>query len=94
LSSFITNILIVPISTILLIFGFFCVVISLIIPNLSFLFFAPVSLILAYVLFIVDKFSSMIVEINNFPLILLFVSYLIIIYFAYKVRKNKFEFYL
>lgn len=94
LSSFITNILIVPISTILLIFGFFCVVISLIIPNLSFLFFAPVSLILGYVLFVVDKFSFMIVEVNNFPLILLFISYLIIIYFAYQLRKNKFEFYL
>ena len=92
LSSFITNILVVPISTILLVFGFLCVVFSLIIPSLSFLFFIPITLILDYILFIVDKFSFMIVEINNFPLIFLIFIYLIFIFTAYKLRKDRFEF--
>ena len=93
LSSFITNILIVPISTILLILGFLCVVLSLIFPGFSFLFFFPISIILGYILFIINIFSFMIVEINNIPLIFIFITYLILGFLAYKLRKNKFEFY-
>ncbi len=93
LSSFITNSLVVPISTVLLILGFLCVVLSLILPSFSFFFFAPISLILGYIIFIIDMFSFMIIEINNFPLIFLFVIYLILIFLAYRLRKNRFEFY-
>ncbi|MDD4661805.1 MAG: ComEC/Rec2 family competence protein, partial [Candidatus Pacebacteria bacterium] len=94
LSSLITNILIVPISTFLLIFGFVSVLVSLIFPNLAFFFYAPLSLILGYVLFILDKFSFMIIKVDNFPLIFLVLIYLIIIFIAYKIRKKRFEFYI
>ena len=93
LSSFFTNILVVPISTVLLILGFVCVLISLILPGLSFLFFVPISLILEYVLFIVDRFSFMILPINSFPIILVFIIYIGLGFWAYKLRKDRFEFY-
>jgi hypothetical protein len=80
--------LVVPILPVLLILGFLC----LILPSFSFLFFTPISLILGYVLFVVDKLSFMIIEINNFPLIFLLVSYLIIGGLIYKLKRV--EFYL
>ena len=92
LSSFFTNILVVPISTVLLVLGFVCVLISLILPGLSFLFFVPISLILEYVLFIVDRFSFMIFPINSFPIILIFIIYTGLGFWAYKLRKDRFEF--
>lgn len=93
LSSFITNILIVPMSLVLLVLGFLSVVFSLIFPSLSFLFFAPISLMLEYALFIVNKFAFMILKIDNFPLIFVFLIYLILSYFALKLKKDRFEFY-
>lgn len=88
LSFLITNMLVVPILPVLLILGFLC----LILPSFSFLFFTPISLILGYVLFVVDKLSFMIIEINNFPLIFLLTSYLIIGGLIYKLKRV--EFYL
>ncbi|MDD4358336.1 MAG: ComEC/Rec2 family competence protein [Candidatus Pacebacteria bacterium] len=93
LSSFITNILVVPISTIMLIFGFLCVVIALILPSLSFFIFLPISLILGYILIITNTFSFMIIEINDFPLILLLIIYIALGFVAFKLRRNKFDFY-
>ncbi|MDD4333603.1 MAG: ComEC/Rec2 family competence protein [Candidatus Pacebacteria bacterium] len=93
-SSLLANILIVPISTILLVFGFLCVAISLILPSFSFLFYAPLSIILGYVLFIVDKFSFMVVEVNYFPAYFLFIVYFLISLLAYKIKKERFEFYI
>ncbi|MDD3032545.1 MAG: ComEC/Rec2 family competence protein [Candidatus Pacebacteria bacterium] len=93
LASFITNILVVPISSVLLVLGFVCAFISLILPSLSFLLFAPISFILEYILFIVDKFSFMIISVNSFPIILIFIIYLVLGILAYKLRKERFEFY-
>jgi hypothetical protein len=80
--------LVVPILPALLTLGFLC----LILPSFSFLFFTPISLILGYVLFVVDKLSFMIIEINNLTLIFLLVSYLIIGGLIYKLKRV--EFYL
>jgi len=93
-SSLLANILIVPISTILLVLGFICVALSLILPSFSFLFYAPLSFILGYVLFIVDKFSFMVLQINSFSIFYLILAYALISFWAYKIRKETFEFYI
>ena len=89
---FITNVLIIPILSFLLAFGFIFLIGGALFEPLGFLLSIPISFLLQYLIFIVDFFSQLpfaAVRINNPSLLFLVFLYIPIALFYWKNRRRQ-----
>jgi len=90
--SFITNILVVPILPFLMGFGFVFLFAGILADSLGFIFSLPISLLLQYVLFVVDFFARLpfaAVQTENLSIFWLALFYLAVAMFYWKFRKRR-----